>query len=177
MKLFGRNRLLYSLIIILIGSVTFMVIKNTMSSSLQEKSWYSKLPEDDNYRHRVARTLLAYYASGIKVYYDLNHLFPQGNANPKNLLEQGGVYHGHNKSFNFPPDDPWGTEISYALVSNNAVLRSAGKDKLFNSSDDIVFVVLTNNTGAIVQSEGEKINSAIVEKTIMRWTLKPEIEK
>lgn len=126
------------------------------------------VPNNDNYRLRVVNAQLTLFASGVKIFYEINRKFPIQGGNLKSLLEKGKIYYGDKKTFSVASKDPWGTDIKYFLVDDKAVIISAGIDKKFNSNDDISYFVIKQNKGVFIRSGDRIINSEMVDAGIRK---------
>ena len=101
--------------------------------------WYRSRAHHEG-RSAITSDFQRIYA-GLTVYKKLHGHYPQGNTEEiaKSLSEEDPkhpalVWESHDK----PMVDPWGTRFSIEINGEMVIIRSAGPDRLFGTTDDIV---------------------------------------
>jgi hypothetical protein len=87
-----------------------------------------------------AQTIMDVTSEGVHLYRRITKMFPTNEATLSSDLAQTGINIQLTPLWN-PCFDCWGTQIKYHYSNDVAVLISAGPDKIFGSSDDIMRIV------------------------------------
>ena len=82
---------------------------------------------------KVVEAQLLLFASGLNTYRTMNDEYPNDFGQ---FIRENYTSEAQNKDMTL---DPWGTPFQYAKRENGYELRSAGADKMMNTSDDVKY--------------------------------------
>ena len=125
------------LLVVIIAIETLYIIGQKYGKIRRDK--YLK---DKTYMVQRTQNGMDWLAAGVRVYVNMNKKFPSDEEDLRINLEKGGVVFGDEKgTFMFPQFDAWENLILYKKNDERISLVSAGVDRRYGTSDDLINVV------------------------------------
>ena len=131
------NLFVVRLLVVIIAIETLYIIGQTYGKIRRDKYL-----NDKTYMVQRTQNVMDWLAAGVRVYVNMNKNFPSDEEDLRINLEKGGVVFGDEKgTFMFPQFDAWENLILYKKNDVQASLVSAGFDRRYGTSDDLVKVI------------------------------------